>query len=382
MNNSTGNEDRITFMKYLNGEICALCGCVIAFDSVCLLILSISWMIYLISQMMKDRKGYKLKLNTQYYRTEGFRENYIKNYNSNKVKSTLLITLCLSELFLIISGYMYEFGRWSHRTREQSHQFEITTSIIHEVLTTRRYTESIRNHIILISNTITAISVSSIFLFVNILTQYLVHTYTYYQREFKLKRKIIISILYLSVLFILGLIKPIILLQYILIFLLIISQFVILCIATNKLQKLLKQRLKDSITHENQSVSVIRYYQLAYREYKFGSIILLISLFLQMVGFSINFIQPVIKEIIDVIHLIELFPSYVSIYDLMISTLEQVFLSIGLSMLIIPYFIVSIRRLIRYLRKVYKNNTNNLGNNTRTQRLLQFNYEAYYRSHY
>ena len=126
----------------------------------------------------------------------------------------------------------------------------------------------------------------SIFLFVNILTQYLVHTYSYYQRVFKLNQKIIISISFLIILFILGLIKPLILLQYTLTSLLIISQFIILCNATSKLQKLLKQRLNDSITHENQSVSVIRYYQLAYREYRLCSVILLTSLFFQMVGFS------------------------------------------------------------------------------------------------
>ena len=138
-----------------------------------------------------------------------------------------------------------------------------------------------------------------------------------------------------------------------------------------------------SITHENQSVLVIRYYQLAYREYRLSSVILLISFFLQVLGFSINFIQPVVMEILDTVNLKEAFPSYVYVYDLMMSTLEMVFLSIGLSMLIIPYFIVSIRRLIRYLRKTHKdNNTSNLGENTRIQQLLQNNFDAYYKSHY
>ena len=256
MNNSTSNEDvLVLFVKQLNGDICAIFGCVMTIDSVCLLVLSIGWMIYLISQMVKDRKRYKIQLNTRYCSLNWCRNNYVKNYKSNKVKNTLFIVICLSEFVLIMSGYLYESGRWSHRTRERKFlQFDITTSMTHEVLTTRRYTESLRNPIILISNTITAISVCSIFLFVNFLTQYLVHTYSYYQRVFKLKQKIIISISLLTILFILGLIKPLILLQYTLTFLLIISQFIILCNATNKLQKLLKQRLKDSITHENQSV--------------------------------------------------------------------------------------------------------------------------------
>ena len=382
MNDSIDISDTIIFMKNLNKKMGEICGCVITFDIACLLIMSIFWSIYLIIQMMKDQKKYKLKLNTQYCRTNWCRDNVMKNNKSNKIKNAFLIVVCLSECIFCMSTYFYESGKLSEKTVEQPHQLNIILSFNHEFLTTRRYTESLRNPVIMISNTITAISVCSIFLFVNLLTQYLVHTYSYYQREFRLKRKIITSISFLSFLFILGLIKPIILLQYILIVLWIISQFIILCSATNKLQKLLKQRLKDSITHENQSVSVIRYYQFVYREYKYCSIILLISLFLQMVGLSINFIQPVIKEIIDIIHLIEMFPSYVFIYDLMISTLEQVFMSIGLSVLIIPYFIVSIRRLVRFLRKTYKESTSNLGKNTRIQQLLQNNYDAYYRSHY
>ena len=310
MNNSTATVDIIIFMRKLSDQTSMICGCVVYFDSVCLLILSICWSIYLITQMMKDRKKYKLILNTQHSRTNWCRENEAKNYNSNKVKNTLLIMICLSECVLIMSMCLYEFGKWNQTTRKHPHHLKIS-DLNHEFSVSRRYTESLRNPIVLISNTITAISACSIFLFVNILTQYLVHTYSYYQRVFKLKHKIIISISFLTILFILGLIKPLILLQYTLTSLLIISQFIILCNATNTLQKLLKQRLKDSITHENQSVSVIRYYQLAYREYRLSSVILLISLFFQMVGFSINLIQPVVMEIFDLINLKETFLSNV-----------------------------------------------------------------------
>ena len=382
MNNSTGTADIIIFMRKLNDRTNTICGCVVYSEGMCLLILSICWSIYLITQMMKDRKKHILKFNTKYCRTIWSRKKDAKNYNSNKVKNTLLITICLSECVLIMSMCLYEFGKWNQTTLEHPHHFKIIFDLNHEFLVSRKYTESLRNPIILISNTTSAISVCSIFLFVNILTQYLVHTYSYYQRVFKLNQKIFISISFLTILFILGLIKPLILLQYTLTSILIISQFIILCNATSKLQKLLKQRLNDSITHENQSVSVIRYYQLAYREYRLCSVILSISLFLQMVSFSINLIQPVVTEILDLINLQETFPSYVYAYDLMISTLEMLFLSIGLSMLIIPYCIVSIRRLIRSLRRIHKKNTRNLGKNTRIQQLLQNNYDAYYISHY
>ena len=385
MNNTTTCiTDIFILMKNVNEKTNAICAYVLNFDTACLVVMSISWSIYLIIQMIKDRKKYKLKINTQYCRTDWCRDNKMKNYKSNVIKNILLVVVCLSECILCLSSYSYESGRLGHRTHEQSypHQFNKILDQKSEFLTTKMYTKSLRNPLIMISNMITAISVCSIFLSVNLLTQYLVHTYSYYQREFKLKRRIVISISFLSFQIILGLIKPTILLQYILIFFLIIYQFITLCIATNKLQKLLKQRLKDSITHENQSVSVIRYYQLVYREYRYGSIILLTSLFLQMVGFSIHFIQPVVSEITEVIHLKEMLPLYVHTYDLMISALEEVFLSIGLSMLIISYFIVSIRRLVRYLRKTYKESTTNLGRNSRIQRLLQNNYDAYYRAHY
>ena len=333
---------------------------------------------------MNDRRSYRMDLNTQRCRTYWCRENYINNYKSNMVKNTLLIVICLSECVFCISTYLYDVenfhatGKLNHTNRRDvTHPIAILN---HGFSTSRRYTMSLGDPIIRISNTITAISVSSIFLSVNLLTQYLVHTYSYYQREIKLKQKIIISISFLSMLFILGLIKPTILFQYILIFLWIISQSIMLCTATIKLQKLLKQRLKDSITHENQSISVIRYYQLVYREYRFGSVVLSISFFLQMVEFSINLLQPVV--ITGMIYLEERYPSYIFAYGLTLSSFEEVFLSIGLSMLIIPYLIVSIRRLIRYLREAYKKNTRNLGKNLRIQKLLQNNYTAYNRPRY
>ena len=379
MNNSAGIVDTNIIIRNLNVKTGGICGSVITFDSACLLILSISWSIYLIIQMMNDRRRYRMDLNTQRCRTYWCRENYINNYKSNKIKNTLLIVICLSECVFCISMYFYDLGNLNHTPRRHAHRLDLFD---HEFSTSRRYTESLRNPIIRISNTLTAISVCTIFLSVNLLTQYLVHTYSYYQRVFKLKQKIFVSISFLSILFILGLIKPTILFQYILTFLWIISQFIMLCTATNKLQKLLKQRLKDSITHENQSISVIRYYQLAYREYRFGSVILSISLFLQMVGFSLSFLQPVVIEIAEIIHLKEMFPSCVAAYELILSSLEVVFLSIGLSMLIIPYFIVSIRLLIRRIRKTYKKNISNLGKSLRIQQLLQNNYNAYNRCHY
>ena len=87
MNNSTDNGDIIMFMKELNKKTSEVCGIVMYFDSVCLLALSISWSVYLITQMMKDQNRYKIKVHTQYLRTNWCRENDVKNYKSNKVKT-------------------------------------------------------------------------------------------------------------------------------------------------------------------------------------------------------------------------------------------------------------------------------------------------------
>ena len=152
MNNSTGTADTITFMRKLIDQTNMICECVVYFDSVCLLILSICWSIYLITQMMKERKKYKLILNTQYCRTNWCRENEAKNYNSNKVKNTLLITICLSECVLIMSMCLYELGRWNQTTHEHPHQLKII-DLNHEFSVSRRYTDSLRNPIVLISNT-------------------------------------------------------------------------------------------------------------------------------------------------------------------------------------------------------------------------------------
>ena len=170
MNNSTGTADIIIFMRKLNDRTNTICGCVVYSEGMCLLILSICWSIYLITQMMKDREKHILKFNTKYCRTNWSREKDAKNYNSNKVKNTLLITICLSESVLIMSMCLYEFGKWNQTTLDHPHHLKITFDLNHEFLVSRKYTESLRNPIILISNTMSAISVCSIFLFVNTLT--------------------------------------------------------------------------------------------------------------------------------------------------------------------------------------------------------------------
>ena len=247
-----------------------------------------------------------------------------------------------------------------------------------------------------IFKTLITTSIYVLFLLIRNLTQYLVYQYSYYKFPFLFKFKLAISLLIIVSLFICGVVRQLVLIHFICIVLVVIYEFICICIATKKPRLLLTQRLNDAIMHENQSTGVIRYYKIANKDYKLFSTVLLIALFYQTIAFSILCINPIVVTIIA-------FPNswiesilnppqkdigahfsthHIAVAcNLIVSSIEEILITTGYSLQVIPYFLVSFIRLIRNIKKRVIANRNIPGENSLLTELIEENQIAYRRNH-
>ena len=180
--------------------------------------------------------------------------------------------------------------------------------------------------------------------------------------------------------------------HYILILTVVSYEYFLIIYETKSLLRLLKQRLKDATSHDYHGIQVIRYYKLAYTDYKQGSTVLLVAFLLQVIGLSINLIHPVFLSII--IHwdmgmksifaipmsMTHQFPTYALTYNLIISSFVELVMSVGFSLLTIPYLIVSLGYTFRLVKKIISN-TRHSSHNPIVRRLLENNQNAYVLNH-
>ena len=391
MNNSTDSTNVLSAIDQSNRIICTLFFGIMNIEILCLFILSIFWSIYLIIQIIKDNKKKKIELKTQ--KPEYMLENHMKNFSSNRTKKILLIAICMSECALVLSIYLYQIGKFDMIGNAHPYQSPQSSFIhLNEFHVYARYTNSLSHGVIRVSNVISTSSIYATFLFVRILTQFLIHQYSYYKSSLKLKRKLIFAISLLVTLSILGLIRPLILLQYALTVLVIIYEFIFIAILTKRLLRLLKQRLNDARLHENQSYRVVLYYRIAYADYKYSSTALLLALFFQVIAFSINFLHPIVMTLVVYPSMefngvftiprtsMYVIPQFAQEYDMIISSLEAIFLTTGYSLLIAPYLLVSLRRFFRYIKR--RSGCSDVSvKNSKFQKLLKNNHDAYFLYH-
>ena len=308
-------------------------------------IFSISWAFYFVRKLWKDYRKEKITFKMRDNQPEYLWINAMENFKSNRIKNIFLLAICLSEtvytlsilLFLafdrltgsILSGFGKDMEMW---TNNPSVSFP-------------GYYELIGTTFLRTTWSFIIIPLSALAFFIRILTQYMVHQYSYYKPHLNIKFQVYISLTPLLVLFILMTVFKLITVCSICIVLLLVHEYILLIIASRKLCLLLRQHLYDAIRHENQSKLVILYYQIAYKEYKYCSIIILIALFAQFTGASLYLLNQI------VIHFVE-YTSYWSLLTpITCSLLQLMFISIGTSIQIILYLIVSIRRLVRYIYK-------------------------------
>ena len=311
------------------------------------LIFSISWAVYFIRKLWKDYRREKITSKLRNNQPEYIWKNTMDNFKSNRIKNIFLLAICLSEvgitlsivfhiaLRVTINGVSYGIGNYlDYWTKDPSASFP-------------RYDELTRSVSFRIICTVMTISGCAVIFFIRILTQYMVHQYSYYKPHLNIKFQVYISLTPLLVLFLLITVFKLITVCSICIVLLLVHEYILLIIASRKLCLLLRQHLYDAIRHENKSKLVILYYQIAYKEYKYCSTIVSIALFAQGTGSCLYLLSQI------GIHFVEYDSSYWSLSKPItcISLLQIICISIGTSIQIILYSIVSIRRLFRDIYK-------------------------------
>ena len=400
MNNTTDSIlEVIQLATKLNRGINTVLGPVLYFNCIVILFLSISWSLYLFNEILKVSLKYKKALKSRNFISKHQWLHDIRNLYSKKVRNIFLIAICLSECIIFLSLLVNEILYYQLRKRS----IEISSSASFTSFTTAHlfridfeFYYSMKYVQLRILRTLTTTSFYTLFLLIRILTQYLVHQYSYYKFPFWFKFKLTISLLIIFSLFICGVVRQLVLIHFICIVLVVIYEFICIFIATKKLRLLLTQRLNDAILHENQSTGVIRYYKIANKDYKLFSTVLLITLFFQTIAFSILCIHPIVVTIIAFpnswIESILYLPQkdiaahfsthHIAVaYNLIVCSIEEVFVTTGFSLQVIPYFLVSFIRLIRNIKKRVKANRSIPGENSLLTKLIEENQVAYRRNH-
>ena len=379
MDNSTVIDNIINWLNDVVYHLEDIISVVLPINAIIILTLSFSWAIYLIHKILKDYKIEKIQSKLRNDYTEHYL-NDMKNLKSNRIKNILLLAICVSEV--VMNAILVLDKADSFVAEEESYplygwltHFISSGSIISFDLDIDTFTPN---------NIFAAFTFSQCVLtfLIRILTQYMVYQYSYYKPYLNTKLQ-----LYITISCYVTLILTVVAFELHHIFLicclfLMNYEFIRCAIAGRKLSLLLRQRLYDAIRHENQSDSVILYYKIAHKEYRMCFSILLVATFLQNLALSILIIfqcfifGDILKNEINENNIVyeyeynyeyshnNSFPSYpsaasyslgiymsnyMSMYLWLIPMTTVVF-GLGSSLQILPYLIVSFRRIFRYIR--------------------------------
>ena len=350
-------------------------GVLMYINFVLILLFSILWGIFLIRTLWKDYR--KEKMNSKLRNTVPEYQwiNTMNNFRSNRIKNVFLLSICSCEIgisVLILSNSLVMFILILVSNIERKIQYLIegianfaSYDVLERSTPTRLYSIGILTTACLLTT------------LVRILTQYMIYQYSYYKPHLNLKFEIYISI---SFLFFLLLTETILLkIFYVCIVFMIFYEYILLVIASRKLCLLLKQRLSDAIIHENQSKYAILYYRIGYKDYKICSIVMLMSLFAQCLGISLYCFNTLFssENLYPLRNMDVLFIQYIRVSYFFINAMELFLITIGTSIQILVYSIVSIRRLFRYIKS--RINVNRQINSQRSyiQSIIERNYMAY-----
>ena len=340
-----------------------------------LFIFSTSWTFYLIRKLWKDYRKEKITSKSRNNQPEYLWMNAMKNFKSNRIKNSFLLAICLSEIGCTLSIILYNLSIIGINSTSGNFRNFMESWTKDPYASFPQYDEFIGSLTFRFVGSVMTISVSAMAFFIRILTQYMVCQYSYYKPHLNIKFELYISLTCLLTLFLMVTVFELITLYNICTVLLLVYEYILLIIASRKLCLLLRQHLHDAILHENQNRLVILYYQIAYKEYKYCSTIMLIALFVQYMGASLYLLnQLVINFTLDEL-------SYWSLSKpiKLICLLQLIFISIGTSIQLILYLIVSIRRLFRYIYKRMTLNRQISSSMSSLQPLIESHNSAYFR---
>ena len=364
------------FANRINISVNIFCAPVLTLNISLLTVLSIVWLVCIYKELMRRNK----KLKSREIRNTQEENEVLNNHNSYKVRDWFLLIICLCEAVLLPIIIIYGLLSFSAHKHYRNYNYSSLSDIIkpHKITV---YVNSFEQTFYLslfhmglrISRALVITTLYVPLILVRILTQFLVRKYSFYKYHFNLKPKLGSSLCFLFVLFICGLIRVFLAPFYIIIGFAILFEYLFLVRVTIQLRRLLKQRLTDALNNENVSICV--YYKTVNGNYKYFSIVLLLSLFFLCTAHFIFCIHSVVvtilvlpnnwfsfilyrHEILDIDRQMDSHPN-VQAYNLFICCVYQIFLTIGLSLQMVPYLFVSLLKIVRSIRKIRRRSSIN-----------------------
>lgn len=352
-------------MEHVNNYINIVCGPFVFASTVLNLFHSTVWMIILIRDLIKRRLTYVKSCSS----LNQYQDTIRRNYNSGKIVTRMMLVICVFEFAAAMTIVLY--GKANLYLYQPNGNYTIHESLVdyfeirYKFSTGASFFYSIDHIVLRLMNVAMTLSVFSLFSLVRILTQYLISLYSFYKCTFKLDKKIRVVILWNLVILVLGIFRPLIILQYVAVIIGVITEYVLILMETRNLSKLLIQRYTDAKVHEYQHKGIIQYYKSACEQYKFYSFILLCAFCLQLIGFIIYCIHPIVMIIVSFPNTwvdklifgigtemkIDLQSHPVErVYNLVICSIEEVSLALGLILKVTPSFLVLIFKFIRYVK--------------------------------
>ena len=369
----------------INVSINTFCFPVFVLSIATLFILSLSWSVSIVRGLMRRHKIFKLSN----FRDETERKEMFNNHKSYRTRDIFLIIICLFESSLLPNYLIYA----STRKLVVGRNFNSTSLTgVHAYGFEQEFYFSLFYPTIRLLRTLLVIEIYSLLIFVRILTQFLVHKYSFYKYNLNLKTTLSISLSFLFVLFICGLTRVLLAPFYFTIAFAILFEYLLLVKVTMKLRRLLKRRLTDAVI--NESVHICLYYKTVYGNYKCFSIVLLLSLFFLCASYLIFCIHSVVVTILvlpndwfslvlyrpEILNMHQQLNSHpnVRIYNLFVCSIQELFLTFGMCLQTASYLFVSLINLFRSIRKRMRGNNINA---MLIQKLIEKHNNAYERNY-
>ena len=378
MNNSRRNYFNVTFAyEHVNSaqkhfslyQYFEVFGPLMHINFVIILVFSILWAFFLIRTLWKDYRKEKINFKLRNTVPEYQWLNTMNNFRSNRIKNCLLLAICLSESGITVMLVSNQLMILLSILRE-----EIGYKIQYLIATTGNFASyhELENSTSTRLCSISILTTTCLLAFlIRILTQYIVYQYSYYKPRLSLKFEIYISLSCLFFLFLMATFIQLLKTFNVCIVFLLCYEYILLVIASRKLCLLLKQRLSDAIIHEYQSNYVILYYRIGYKDYKICSTVMLIALFAQYLGISLYCFNMLFSA--EIVY----YYRYSNEIVLFINAIELCFLTLGTSIQILVYMMVSFRRLFRCIKSRININGSISSQRSSIQSMIERNYMAY-----
>ena len=329
-----------------------------------ILIFSALWVFYLIHKLRKDYREKKRNLKLRDTLPEYIWTNTMENIRSNSIKNAFLIAICVSEISITGMLIIDILCKKSINCKSNPGCTDGNIQLSLELTTISPFSSyAMLQWSVLFRMFSTSITLAfyAMAFFIRILTQYLSYQYSYFKPHLNSKFEIYISFTCLIILFFMSVVLQLVIIYHICIVLLLIYEYILLAVESRKLCLLLKQRLSDAILHENQNEYVILYYKIAYKDYKYCSIVMLTALGAQYLGMSLycinlifmTYFQDYLMDHTTFLYYTRNGPLRIpSIFipNIYMNALDLILITLGTSIQILVYSIVSIRRSFRYIK--------------------------------